>query len=177
MKKLLTILSILLIATASYAQTYTSQFIIDGDILTVITSEGKTEIVQLIGIDAPEAQPNAEAVEDSKRTGQDLKTIVVMGQKAAEFVRGLLKKGDEVISILHGDRKGQVFTICQGGYGKRTPLSDYRITGRNGKGIINIKTNNLGTFCRHNHSHGTTKTITGPGHECHFSSNIKYFLF
>jgi DNA gyrase subunit A len=34
----------------------------------------------------------------------------------------------------------QILTITERGFGKRTPLEEYRLTGRGGKGIIDIKT-------------------------------------
>ena len=37
------------------------------------------------------------------------------------------------------DEKDDVFTITEKGYGKRTPVDDYRKTNRGGSGIINIK--------------------------------------
>ena len=33
-----------------------------------------------------------------------------------------------------------LLTVCEKGYGKRTDLSEYRVQGRNGSGIINIRT-------------------------------------
>jgi len=86
----LTALSILLIATASYAQTYTVERVIDGDTIVVTTPEGKSEKVRLIGIDAPESQPNDKAKRDAERTGKDLKTINKMGKKATEFTKSLI---------------------------------------------------------------------------------------
>jgi len=50
MKKLLTTLSILFIATASYAETYTVERVIDGDTLKLTNGE----TVQLMGINAPD---------------------------------------------------------------------------------------------------------------------------
>ena len=43
----------------------------------------------------------------------------------------------------HGDRRaseGLILSISENGYGKRTPLKDYRLTARGGKGVINMKT-------------------------------------
>jgi len=96
MKKLLTTLSILLIATASYAQTYTVERVIDGNTIVVTTPEGKSEKVRLIGIDTPESQPNGKTKRDSKRTGQDVETINKMGMTATELVKGLIWEGQEV---------------------------------------------------------------------------------
>jgi len=92
MKKLLTTLSILLIATASYAQTYTVERVIDGDTIKLTNGER----VRLIGIDTPESEPNAKAMRDSERTGKDLMTIYKMGQEVTEFVKGLGLEGKEV---------------------------------------------------------------------------------
>jgi DNA gyrase subunit A len=33
-----------------------------------------------------------------------------------------------------------ILTISENGYGKRTPVDDYRLTGRGAKGVINLKT-------------------------------------
>ena len=92
MTKLLTILSILLIATASYAQTYTVERVIDGDTLKLTNGER----VRLIGIDTPESKPNDKAKRDSKRAGQDIETITKMGQEATKFVKRLVTEGKEV---------------------------------------------------------------------------------
>jgi len=83
MKKLLTTLLILLIATASYAQTYTVERVIDGDTIKLTNGER----VRLIGIDTPESKTNDKAKRDAQRTGQDIETINKMGQEATEFLK------------------------------------------------------------------------------------------
>ncbi|MEI6058581.1 MAG: DNA gyrase subunit A [archaeon] len=54
-----------------------------------------------------------------------------------------LGKGDAVVSLevlsIENQDKYSVMTITKKGYGKRTKISDYRLTGRAGKGVINIK--------------------------------------
>jgi DNA gyrase subunit A len=51
---------------------------------------------------------------------------------------------DEVVSMIvvpHGDLSMcMVLTACENGFGKRTPVEDYRLIKRGGKGVINIKT-------------------------------------
>jgi DNA gyrase subunit A len=37
-------------------------------------------------------------------------------------------------------RDSSILVATENGYGKRTPISEYRITGRGGKGIISIQT-------------------------------------
>ena len=34
----------------------------------------------------------------------------------------------------------EILTVTEGGYGKRTPVAEYRVQGRGGKGIITMKT-------------------------------------
>jgi DNA gyrase subunit A len=64
-----------------------------------------------------------------------------MGRNA-RGVRGMtLASEDEVRSVVVvGEDGPTLLTVCERGYGKRTPIEDYRITNRGGKGIINIKT-------------------------------------
>jgi DNA gyrase subunit A len=38
------------------------------------------------------------------------------------------------------EKDGLILSMGENGYGKRTPLEDYRLTGRGGKGVINMKT-------------------------------------
>ena len=57
-------------------------------------------------------------------------------------VRGIrLTEGDHVVAmVVITDVQGTLFTVTENGYGKRTPVSEYRVQSRGGKGIINIKT-------------------------------------
>lgn len=63
--------------------------------------------------------------------------------RTAHGVRGItLEEGNEVIGMetITPDSTTAILTITEGGYGKRTPVSEYRIQGRGGKGIISVKT-------------------------------------
>ncbi|MEO5969859.1 MAG: DNA gyrase subunit A [Bdellovibrionia bacterium] len=46
----------------------------------------------------------------------------------------------EVLDPSEGSGKVEILTISENGYGKRTPVGDYRIQNRGGVGIINMKT-------------------------------------
>ncbi|MDD5192595.1 MAG: DNA gyrase subunit A [Candidatus Nanoarchaeia archaeon] len=62
--------------------------------------------------------------------------------RASYGVTGIkLSANDEVVSmeIVPLDKKGTVLTITEKGYGKRSEMGDYRITGRACKGVINLK--------------------------------------
>jgi DNA gyrase subunit A len=62
--------------------------------------------------------------------------------RTARGVRGIkLKDGDEIVSAcVAGDETGEILSATENGYGKRTPLAEYRLQNRAGQGIINIKT-------------------------------------
>jgi DNA gyrase subunit A len=63
--------------------------------------------------------------------------------RTAHGVRGItLEPGDEVIGMetITPDSTTAILTVTEGGYGKRTPVTEYRIQGRGGKGIISVKT-------------------------------------
>src|SRR6185369_11170559 len=63
-----------------------------------------------------------------------------MGRQA-RGVRGInLDKGDYVVSVTVVGGGEQMLSISEGGYGKRTELSAYRVQGRGGRGVINMKT-------------------------------------
>ena len=60
--------------------------------------------------------------------------------RAAYGVKGIiLGKKDVVIGMVVVKRDATLLSVTEKGYGKRTNISDYRVTNRGGKGIINIK--------------------------------------
>ena len=67
-----------------------------------------------------------------------------MGRTAAGVKAITLRKEDVVVSanvIEPEDGKMSVLTLTEGGYGKRTHLSEYKLQTRGGKGITNLKVN------------------------------------
>ena len=63
-----------------------------------------------------------------------------MGRQA-RGVRGMdLAEGDYLVGVEVVEKDGLILSIAENGYGKRTPLDDYRLTARGGKGVINMKT-------------------------------------
>ena len=64
-----------------------------------------------------------------------------MGRTATGVIGIRLDEGDRVVSLeVIENPEAQILTVTEMGYGKRTLVSEYRITGRGGKGIITIKT-------------------------------------
>ncbi|MAH50710.1 DNA gyrase subunit A [Candidatus Pacearchaeota archaeon] len=111
--------------------------------IKAINLEGKDDL--LIGVEPIKA-------------GQELLLVTKKGQairfnsdgvraigRAGYGVTGIkLGRGDEVVSLEVLPEKSQqdkfsILTITEKGYGKRSKIDDYRLIGRAGKGVINIK--------------------------------------
>jgi DNA gyrase subunit A len=61
--------------------------------------------------------------------------------RPARGVRAMdLDEGDYLVGMEVVEKDGLILSISENGYGKRTPLVDYRLTARGGKGVINMKT-------------------------------------
>ena len=61
--------------------------------------------------------------------------------RTARGVRGIrLRDGDEVVAMAVVRPGGNVLTVTENGYGKRTELDEYRVQSRGGVGIISIQT-------------------------------------
>ncbi|HEY7533471.1 MAG TPA: DNA gyrase C-terminal beta-propeller domain-containing protein, partial [Nitrospiraceae bacterium] len=63
--------------------------------------------------------------------------------RTAYGVKGIsLEEGNVVIGMetITPDSTTAILTVTEGGYGKRTPVTEYRVQGRGGKGIISVKT-------------------------------------
>jgi DNA gyrase subunit A len=66
--------------------------------------------------------------------------VRAMGRPAAG-VRGMeLDEGDYLVGMEVVGKDGLILSISENGFGKRTPLEDYRLTARGRKGVINMKT-------------------------------------
>jgi DNA gyrase subunit A len=60
--------------------------------------------------------------------------------RSAYGVRGIaLGKKDRVVGMVVIKRDTTLLVVTENGYGKRSNISDYRITNRGGKGIINVR--------------------------------------
>ncbi|HEX5645460.1 MAG TPA: DNA gyrase subunit A [Nitrospira sp.] len=69
--------------------------------------------------------------------------------RTAYGVKGItLEEGNEVIGMetITPDSTTSILTVTEGGYGKRTPVGEYRVQGRGGKGIISVKTTEKNGF-------------------------------
>jgi DNA gyrase subunit A len=95
------------------------------ELIRVRKTDGKSELL-LATSDGQSIRFPEEEVREIGRTGQG--------------VRGIdLRDNDHVVAFSLCDRP-TVLTVCENGYGKRTPLEEFRLQGRGGSGVINIKT-------------------------------------
>jgi DNA gyrase subunit A len=78
--------------------------------------------------------------EDVRAMGRTARGVIGMSLDENDFVVAMevLERGE--------DSKHEVLTITEGGYGKRTPVNEYRTQSRGGKGIITMKTNDKNGF-------------------------------
>lgn len=62
--------------------------------------------------------------------------------RTATGVRGIkLSDQDQVVAmVVISESEGTLLSVTRNGYGKRTPLKEYRVQTRGGKGVINIRT-------------------------------------
>ena len=70
--------------------------------------------------------------------------VRAMGRNS-QGVRGVSLQGDDVVVGMvvvkpEDVEQSHLLTVCANGYGKRSLISEYRLTNRGGKGVINIKT-------------------------------------
>jgi DNA gyrase subunit A len=75
-----------------------------------------------------------------------LETDVRPMGRPARGVRAMdLAEGDYIVGAEVVEKDGLILSISEHGFGKRTELEEYRLTGRGGKGVINMKiTNRIG---------------------------------
>jgi micrococcal nuclease len=69
--------------------------VVDGDTIKVRNGD-RIESVRLIGIDAPESNPNDRAFRQAERTSLDIKTIVQLGKRSKYHLQNLLPVGTVV---------------------------------------------------------------------------------
>lgn len=97
----------------------------DDNLIEVKITDGKTDI--LLGT------KHGKAIRFSE-------TVIRSMGRSAYGVRGIrLDKGDRVIGMMPLKPAMTILAVTELGFGKRTDESEYRKTGRGGKGIINIK--------------------------------------
>jgi len=98
----------------------------DDEILAAMLTYGTNEVL-LISREGMAVRFNETNVRSMGRTATGVKGIT-------------LASGDEVVSVVVIDSDSPILVVTENGYGKRTPVDEYRLIKRGGKGVIAIKT-------------------------------------
>ena len=81
------------------------------------------------------------ATADGQACRFDEKEARAMGRVTRGVIGIRLRKGDKVVSMAVVGEEGNLLTITENGYGKRSPIQEYRKTHRGSKGVRTIITN------------------------------------
>ena len=97
---------------------------------------------RLVGVDITDGSKDIMLFSDAGKVIRfDEKLIRPLG-RTARGVRGIrLAEDQSVISLVVAKSDGTILTATELGYGKRTNIDEYRITGRGGQGVISIQVN------------------------------------
>lgn len=97
---------------------------------------------RLVGVDITDGSKDIMLFSDAGKVIRfDEKLIRPLG-RTARGVRGIRLASDQsVISLVVAKPDGTILTATELGYGKRTNIDEYRITGRGGQGVISIQVN------------------------------------
>ncbi len=95
---------------------------------------------QLIGVDITDGSQSIMLFTSAGKSIRFKESDVRAMGRTACGVRGVrLGRGQRVISLIIGN-DGDVMTVTENGFGKRTPIEQFPIKGRGGMGVISIKT-------------------------------------
>ncbi len=96
----------------------------------------------LVGVDLTDGQQDIMLFSDTGKVIRFSETHIRPMGRTARGVRGMRLQADQsVISLIVAQAAGTILTATQFGYGKRTEIEEYRITGRGGQGVISIQVN------------------------------------
>lgn len=97
---------------------------------------------QLIGVDITDGTKHIMLFSDAGKVIRFDENLIRPMGRTARGVRGIrLNEGQSVISLVVAQSEGAILTATEFGYGKRTAVDEYRVTGRGGQGVISIQVN------------------------------------
>jgi len=97
---------------------------------------------RLVGVDITDGTKDIMLFSDAGKVIRFDENLVRSTGRTARGVRGVrLAEEQSVISLVVVSPGGTILTATELGYGKRTEIEEYRITGRGGQGVISIQVN------------------------------------
>jgi DNA gyrase subunit A len=87
--------------------------------------------------------------QDVRSMGRPARGVRGMNLAEKDYIVGMVVTPKNLAAEIKGKKKNVdgeapapnlILTVSEHGYGKRTPVDDYRLTGRGAKGVINLKT-------------------------------------
>ena len=97
---------------------------------------------RLVGVDITDGSKDIMLFSDAGKVIRFDENLVRPMGRIARGVRGIrLGEGQSVISLVVAHPGGTILTATEFGYGKRTDVEEYRVTGRGGQGVISIQVN------------------------------------
>lgn len=97
---------------------------------------------RLVGVDITDGSKDIMLFSDAGKVIRFDENLVRSTGRTARGVRGVrLAEDQSVISLVVVSPGGTILTATELGYGKRTDIEEYRITGRGGQGVISIQVN------------------------------------
>lgn len=95
---------------------------------------------RLVGVDITDGSKDIMLFSDAGKVIRFDENLIRPMGRTARGVRGIrLAEGQSVISLVVAKTEGTILTATENGYGKRTEVDEYRITGRGGQGVISIQ--------------------------------------
>lgn len=95
---------------------------------------------RLIGADITDGSKDIMLFTDAGKVIRFAEGLVRPMGRTARGVRGIrLQEEQSVISLVVAKNEGTILTATENGYGKRTDVSEYRVSGRGGQGVISIQ--------------------------------------
>ncbi|MDP3704652.1 MAG: DNA gyrase subunit A [Legionellaceae bacterium] len=95
---------------------------------------------RLVGVDITDGTKDIMLFSDAGKVIRFGENLIRPLGRTARGVRGIrLSQDQSVISLVVAKSEGTILTATEFGYGKRTDVEEYRITGRGGQGVISIQ--------------------------------------
>ncbi len=104
-------LSLFNFTSATDAEIRTVVKVVDGDTLRIRLPDGTTDLVRLIGIDAPEVHSSEKLERQAQRAGSDGQHIQLLGERSAKFLRSRIEKESKIrleYDIVPRDKYGRI---------------------------------------------------------------------